>query len=61
MKSHALSSFWQCYEALPERVQRLARKNFDLFKSNLRHPSLGFQKMGGGEGRAARVRESEAS
>jgi len=47
VKSHALPPFWQCCEALPERVQRLARKNFDLFKSNPRHPSLGFQKKGG--------------
>ncbi len=47
MKSHALVSFWQCYDALPERVQRLAKKNFALFKANPRHPSLGFQKKGG--------------
>ena len=32
MKSHALSPFWQCYEALPEPVQRLAKKNFALLK-----------------------------
>jgi len=47
VKSHALVSFWQCYDALPERVQRLAKKNFALFKANPRHPSLGFQKKGG--------------
>jgi len=32
---------------LPGHVQRLARKNFELFKANPRHPSLGFQKKGG--------------
>ena len=47
MKSHALASFWQGYEELPEHVQRLAKKNFALFKTNPRHPSLGFQKKGG--------------
>jgi hypothetical protein len=47
VKSHALASFWRCYDELPEHVQRLARKNFELFKANPRHPSLGFQKKGG--------------
>ena len=47
MKSHALVSFWQCYDALPEHVQSLAKKNFALFKTTPRHPSLGFQKKGG--------------
>ncbi len=47
MKSHALASFWRCYDELPGHVQRLARKNFELFKANPRHPSLGFQKKGG--------------
>ena len=47
MKSHALASFWRCYEELAAHVQRLARKNFELFKANPRHPSLRFQKKGG--------------
>ena len=47
MKSHALASFWQCYDALPEHVQRLAKKKFALFKTNPKHPSLGFQKKDG--------------
>jgi hypothetical protein len=47
VKSHALGSFWECYNALPEQVQRLAKKNFALFQANPRHPSLGFQKKGG--------------
>ena len=28
VKSHALASFWRCYDALPGNVQRFARKNF---------------------------------
>jgi len=47
VKSHALASFWRCYDELPGNVQRFARKNFELFKANPRHPSLGFQKKGG--------------
>ncbi len=47
MKSHALASFWKCYEELPRHVQKLAHKNFALFKANPRHPSLGFKKKGG--------------
>ena len=39
VKSHTLASFWQSYDALPERIQRLAKKNFALFKGNPRHPS----------------------
>jgi hypothetical protein len=45
--SHALRSFWKCYKQLPRQVQRLADKNFALFKQNPRHPSLGFSKKGG--------------
>jgi hypothetical protein len=46
VKSHALASFWKCYEELPRHVQKLADKNFTLFKANPHHPSLGFKKKG---------------
>lgn len=39
--------FWACFSALPEPVQKLARRNFDLLKENPRHPSLRFKKVGG--------------
>jgi hypothetical protein len=45
--SHALPSFWKCYEQLPKHIQKLADKSFDLLKKNPRHPSLGFRKKGG--------------
>jgi hypothetical protein len=45
--SHALPSFWKCYEQLPKRIQKLADKSFELLKKNPRHPSLGFRKKGG--------------
>jgi hypothetical protein len=38
--------FWSCFHALPEPVQRLARKNYELLKDNPRHPSLRFKKVG---------------
>ena len=47
MTSHALASFWKCYEQLPANIQKLADKQFALFKANPRHPSLGFRKKGG--------------
>ena len=47
MTSHALTSFWKCYEQLPKYVQKLADKNFALFKKDPRHPSLDFRKKGG--------------
>ncbi|MBK5970468.1 MULTISPECIES: ParE family toxin-like protein [Thiorhodovibrio] len=38
--------FWACLYALPEQVQKLARKNYELLKENPRHPSLCFKKVG---------------
>ncbi len=38
--------FWDRFEALPNPVQRLARKNFELLKNNQAHPSLQFKKAG---------------
>jgi len=46
LKHFASSRFWTCYERLPEHVRNLADKNFVLLKSNPRHPSLRFKKVG---------------
>lgn len=46
MISRALRSFWKSYDKLPQHVQRLAHKQFALFKKNPQHTSLGFQKKG---------------
>jgi hypothetical protein len=40
------SRFWRAFETLPERVQKIARENFELLKANPRHPSLHFKKVG---------------
>ncbi|MEZ4590811.1 MAG: hypothetical protein R3D55_06670 [Chloroflexota bacterium] len=37
--------FWERFAGLPEPIQKLARKNFELLKQNPRHPSLHFKKV----------------
>ncbi|HJY76754.1 MAG TPA: hypothetical protein VKE95_08985 [Burkholderiales bacterium] len=46
MKHHASPKFWAFYEALPAEVRELADKNFQLLKTDPRHPSLHFKKLG---------------
>ena len=38
--------FWTSFARLPEPVQTVARKNFELLKENPAHPSLQFKKIG---------------
>ncbi len=38
--------FWSRLELLPNAVQQLARKNFELLKDNPAYPSLHFKKVG---------------
>ncbi len=38
--------FWKCFEKLPEPVQELAKRSFELLKADPRHPSLHFKKIG---------------
>ncbi|NEO23034.1 MULTISPECIES: hypothetical protein [unclassified Moorena] len=38
--------FWKRFYALPEAVQGLARKNYELLKADRHHPSLNFKKVG---------------
>ena len=45
MKHLTLPLFWQHYQSLPKKVQKLADKNFQLLKSNPTHPSLHFKKQ----------------
>lgn len=46
MKHFANPSFWACYKQLPVSVQDLAEKNFELLKTNPKHPSLHLKKVG---------------
>lgn len=42
----ATPRFWRSYEELPEEMQRLANKCFELLKQDRRHPSLQLKKVG---------------
>jgi hypothetical protein len=42
----ATPQFWDRLDRLPESVQNLARRNFELLKQNPSHPSLRFKKVG---------------
>lgn len=46
MRHRATASFWTKYNSLPKSVRRTADKCFTLMKSNPRHPSLHFKKVG---------------
>ena len=46
MKHYASPKFWTLYEALPTDIRQLADKNYQLLKSDPRHPSLHFKKVG---------------
>jgi len=45
MKHRTLPRFWQHYQQLPKEARELADKNFELLKSDPRHPSLHFKKV----------------
>ena len=40
------SRFRKCFKNLPESVQIISKKNFELLKANPLHPSLHFKKLG---------------
>jgi hypothetical protein len=46
MRHFASRAFWEAYDKLPEQVRALADKNYALLKTNPRHPSLQFKKVG---------------
>lgn len=46
MRHRAASSFWRCFDKLPDSVQQLARDVFALMKQDPRHPSVHLKKVG---------------
>ena len=46
MRHRASPRFWACYHALPLEVQLQADRSFELLKSEPRHPSLHFKRIG---------------
>jgi hypothetical protein len=45
LKHFASPKFWAPYQALPTDIRTLSDKNYDLLKSDSRHPSLHFKKL----------------
>ncbi len=43
MNSRRTLDFHKCFSKLPEATQRLARKNYKLWKADPSHPSLDFK------------------
>jgi hypothetical protein len=46
LKHFAAPSFWETYQRLPVNVRKLADQSYEILKSNPRHPSLHFKKIG---------------
>lgn len=47
MKSTATPRFWELLNALPLEIQKLAAKNYRLWRENPQHPSLQFKRLAG--------------
>jgi len=45
VNSRATPRFWAAYRELPKPVRVAARKAYQLFRENPRHPSLQFKKI----------------
>lgn len=48
MRHRTDASFWVCYNRLPKDIQEIADKNFNLLKSDPRHPSVRMKKVAEG-------------
>jgi len=46
VNSELTDDFLSCFRLLPARIQQQARKNYKLWKSNPRHPSVEFKLVG---------------
>ncbi len=46
MTHFASSEFWVRFHSLPDSVQEIARKQFELRKTDASHPSLHFKRIG---------------
>jgi hypothetical protein len=46
VKHRTTARFWACYASLPEAVQKVALRNFNILIQNPAHPSLHFKKVG---------------
>jgi hypothetical protein len=46
LNHHTSPEFWEAFECFPAEIQTVARNNYELLKTNPRHPSLHFKKVG---------------
>ncbi len=46
MRYRATPDFWYHYRQLPDEIQALANRCYELLKENPRYPSLHFKKVG---------------
>ena len=46
MKHRAAPRFWRSYEQLPDKIQQLADRCYELLRSDPSHTSLHFKKVG---------------
>lgn len=46
MNHHTTGDFWAAYNGLPSRVRRVADANYELLRSDPRHSSLHFKRVG---------------
>jgi hypothetical protein len=51
MKSVATRRFWNLFKTLPPNIQKLAVKNYHLWRRSPNHPSLHFRRLKGSEDR----------
>lgn len=46
MRHFASPRFWRCYRRLPQAIQTLSDKNFELLKADPQHPALHLKQIG---------------
>ena len=46
MKHRASVRFWRLYRALPQEIQQLADRGYQMLLQDPRHPSLHFKRIG---------------
>lgn len=46
MKHFTSPAFWECYAQLPNQIQDLADRNYEILKENPSHPSLHLKRIG---------------
>jgi hypothetical protein len=46
VRHRATRRFWECYRRLPEEIQRLADRCYQLLRQDPHHPSLHFRQVG---------------